>query len=95
MLYSRDKPLVKTMAPGLFPIILKPKISRYNFLLLILFCVLVRSVYQISYNLIYLNTVEGLTTPLTCWVASFCCLCVGDVYIVLLSSPTGLITLVS
>ena len=30
----------------------------------IYFCVLVISIYQISYNLIYLNTVEGLTTPL-------------------------------
>ena len=57
--------------------------------------IFVRSIYQNLYNLIYLNTVEGLTTPLTGWVASFCCLCAGVVYIVLLDSPTGLITLVS
>ena len=40
-------------------------------------------------------TRKGLTTPLTCWVASICYLCVGVVYVVLLGSPTGLITLVS
>ena len=40
-------------------------------------------------------TKEGLTTPLTRWVASICYLCVGTVYIVLLGSPTGLITLLS
>ena len=60
MLFSREKPLVKSMAPGL----LNVKITCCTFYLFILFCVLVRSVYQISYNLIYLNTVEGLTTPL-------------------------------
>ena len=37
----------------------------------------------------------GLTTPLMRWVASICYLCAGVVYIVLLGSPTGLITLVS
>jgi hypothetical protein len=72
-----------------------PKIPFCNFSFFILFCIFARSVYQISYNLIYLNTEEGLTTPLTRWVASICYLCVGVVYIVLLGSPTGLITLVS
>ena len=37
----------------------------------------------------------GLTTPLTRWVASGCYLCAGAVYVVLLCSPTGSITLVS
>ena len=65
MLFSREKPLVKTMAPGsIFYHILKPKIPCYNFLLFILFCIFVRSIYQNLYNLIYLNTVKGLTTPL-------------------------------
>ena len=40
-------------------------------------------------------TRKGLTTPLTRRVARCCYLCAGDVYIVLLGSPTGLITLVS
>ena len=38
---------------------------------------------------------KGLTTPLTCRVARRCYLCVGAIYVVLLGSPTGLITLVS
>ena len=51
--------------PGsIFYHILKPKIPCCNFLLFILFFILVRSIYQILYNLIYLNTAEGLTTPL-------------------------------
>ena len=40
-------------------------------------------------------TRKGLTTPLTHWVAMFCYLCAGALYIVLLGSPTGSITLVS
>ena len=96
MLFSREKPLVKTVAPGSsFYHILKPKVPCCNFILYILFCVLLRSIYQNLYNLIYLNTVEGLTTRLTRWVACFCCLCAGVVYIVLLGSSTGLIALVS
>ena len=38
---------------------------------------------------------KGLTTPLTRRVASGCYLCAGAVYVVLLGSPTGSITLVS
>ena len=41
------------------------------------------------------RTQKGLTTPLTRPVPSICYLCVGDVYVVLGGSPTGLITLVS
>ena len=40
-------------------------------------------------------TRKGLTTPLTRWVASICYLCAGVVYVVLLGSPAGSITLVS
>ena len=40
-------------------------------------------------------TQKGLTTPLTRRVARCCYLCAGDVYVVLLGSPTGSITLVS
>ena len=49
---------------------------------------------QCTTNLSLFFTVEGLTTPLTRRVASICSLCAGTVYIVLLGSPTGLITLV-
>ena len=38
---------------------------------------------------------KGLTTPLTRRVARCCSLCAGVIYIVLLGSPTGSITLVS
>ena len=38
---------------------------------------------------------KGLTTPLTRRVVTSCYLCAGVVYVVLLGSPTGLITLVS
>ena len=38
---------------------------------------------------------KGLTTPLTRRVASICYLCAGVVYVVLLGSPTGSITLLS
>ena len=40
-------------------------------------------------------TRKGLTTPLTRRVASICYLCAGAVYVVLLGSHTGSITLVS
>src|SRR3989337_3369976 len=112
MLFSWEKPLVKSTAPGLFFIIFalrsifihfyfqiyyskNPKIPCCTILLLILFHVLSRAIYPIYHKYIYLFTVEGLTTPLTRWVASICSLCAGTVYIVLLGSPTGLITLVS
>ena len=41
------------------------------------------------------RTQKGLTTPLTRWVARCCYLCAGVVYIVLIGSPAGSITLVS
>ena len=40
-------------------------------------------------------TRKGLTTPLIRRVASICYLCAGVVYVVLLGSPTGSLTLVS
>ena len=61
-----------------------------------------RSIYPIYYNLSPVNlpisgavTRKGLTTPLTRLVASICSLCACVVYVVLLGSPTGSITLVS
>ena len=103
VLYSWEKPLVKPTALGStfptysFPIYLlphffqiyyskNPKIHWCTFLHL-LFCVLVRSIYPISYKLIYLFTVERLTTSLTRRVASICSLCAGTVYIALRGPP--------
>ena len=40
-------------------------------------------------------TQKGLTTPFTRRVASSCYMCAGAIYVVLLGSPTGSITLVS
>ena len=95
MLFFREKPLVKTMAPGsIFYHIKIPKIPWCNFLLFLLFCNLVRSIYQILYNLILLVTIEGLTTPLRVGLQVFV-VCVSALYIVLLVSPTRLIILVS
>ena len=70
MLFSREKPLVKSTAPRsiFYHIVFRSIISKKTcctFSLLILVCVFVSSIYPISYNLIYLFTVEGLTTPLT------------------------------
>ena len=111
--FSREKPLVKSTAPGsllyhiclrdifLFAFIFRsinPKIQKIpccNFYLFILSCVPARSIYPIYYNLTYLFTREGLTIPLTRRVTSICYLCAGAVYVVLLGSPTGSITLVS
>ena len=57
---------------------------------------------SIYYNLSHVRlpilrrrTWKGLTTPLTRWGARICYLCAGAVYVVLLGSPTGSITLVS
>ena len=61
-----------------------------------------RSIYQsttILFTSVYLSwgaaTRKGLTTPFTRRVASTSYLCAGVVYVVLLGSPTGSITLVS
>src|SRR5215216_3368252 len=72
-----------------------PKIPCCILSLFILSCVPARSIYPNYYKTIYPFTREGLTTPLLRRVASICSLCAGAVYVVLLGSPTGLITLVS
>src|SRR3990170_4414266 len=86
--FSREKPLVKSTAPGylLYHICIRD---------LFLFAFIFRSIYPIYYNFIYLFTRKGLTTPLLRRVASICSLCAGTVYVVLRGSPTGSITLVS
>src|SRR3989337_2883372 len=79
---SREKPLVKSIAPGLFSIIYfqiykpkNPKIPFCNLFPFVLFYVLVIFyiyLYQISSLQV---TVKGLTTPLSRWLQVFDCLC--------------------
>ena len=57
----------------------------------ILFAIYYFNLLQIS----GIDTQKGLTTPLTRRVARCCYLCAGAVYVVLVGSPTGSITLVS
>ena len=76
---------------------IKPKIQKYLATLY--------SIWQFIYNLSQLSPVhlpisgavtqKGLTTPLTRRVARCCYLCAGAIYVVLLGSPTGSMTLVS
>ena len=76
---------------------IKPKIQKYLAAIYFIW----RSIYQylqlshVRLPICSAATRKGLTTPFTRRVASICYLCVGDVYVVLLGSPTGSITLVS
>ena len=72
MIFSREKPLVKTMAPGSISYRIQTKNTLLCFSFIYFIFVLVRSIYQISYYLIYLNTEEGLTTPLSRWLRGSC-----------------------
>ena len=83
-----------------FPFIfrsIKPKIQKYLATIYFIW----RSIYQylqLSHVRLPISgavTRKGLTTPLTRRVARSCYLCAGAVYVVLLGSPTGSITLVS
>ena len=80
---------------------IKPKIQKY---LAAIYSYLFYLAFDLSiyYNLSHARlpisgavTRNGLTTPFTRRVASICYLCAGVVYVVLLGSPTGSITLVS
>ena len=77
--------------------IYKPKIQKYLAALYFIW----RSIYQylqLSHVRLPISgavTRMGLTTPFTRRVVSSCYLCAGAVYVVLLGSPTGSITLVS
>ena len=76
---------------------IKPKIQKYLATIYFIW----RSIYQylqLSHVRLPISgtvTQKGLTTPFTRRVARICYLCAGAVYIVLLGSPTGSITLVS
>ena len=69
---------------------IKPKIQKY-FPALYLFKIHFFNLLQIS----GIVTRKRLTTPLTRQIVRCCYLCAGAVYVVLLGSPTGSITLVS
>src|SRR5215216_5285713 len=76
---------------------IKPKIQKYLAAIYFIW----RSIYQsLQVSPVHVPisgavTRKGLTTPLTRRVASGCYLCAGVVYVVLLGSPTGSITLIS
>ena len=110
--FSREKPLVKSTAPGsilyhiclrdlfLFAFIFRsiiPKTQKYLAAFFVIYFILCfHEIYLFNLLQTYLSfTREGLTTPLTRQVACVCSLCACTVYILLLGSPTGSITLVS
>ena len=76
---------------------IKPKIQKYLAAIYFIW----HSIYQylqlshVRLSISGAATRKGLTTPFTCRVASICYLGAGDVYVVLIGSPTGSITLVS
>ena len=76
---------------------IKPKIQKYFAALYFICDLLFQSIIIFSHPRTVSGAVtrKGLTTPLTCRVARICYLCAGAVYVVLLGSPTGSITLVS
>ena len=80
---SREKPLMKTMAPesifyhNIFRPI-KSKTQKYlaAIYLLLFYFALLLIFYIYHYQISSLQvTVKGLTTPLSCWVQVFVCLC--------------------
>ena len=76
---------------------IKPKIQKYLAAIYFIWH-LIYQYLQLSHVHVSISgaaTRKGLTTPFTRRVASICYFCEGDVYVVLLGSPTGLITLVS
>ena len=79
---------------------IKPKIQKYLAVIYSYFILFgARSINLLQFIHVRLPifgaaTRKGLTTPFTRRVASICYLCAGIVYVVLLGSPTGLITLV-
>ena len=76
---------------------INPKTPKYFVALYFIRDLFIQSITTFSRHAPISGTVtrKGLTTPLTSRVARICYQCVGAVYVVLLGSPTGLITLVS
>ena len=113
--FSREKPLVKYTAPGLFfnifafaiyfPLLLfldllnqKYKNTLPRFIIIyFIWCSIYESttIYSRPFANFWHRYPKGIDNPLTRRLARCCYLCAGAIYIVLLGSPTGLITLVS
>ena len=76
---------------------IKPKIQKYFAALYFICDLFIQSIATFSRPRTVSGAVTrmGLTTPLTRRVARICYMCAGAVYVVLLGSPTGSITLVS
>ena len=76
---------------------INPKTKKYFSALYFICDLLIQSITTFSRHAPISGTItrKGLTIPLTRRVARICYLCVGVVYVVLLGSPTGSITLVS
>ena len=76
---------------------INPKTQKYSTALYFICELFIQSIATFSCHAPISGTVtrKGLTTPLTRRVASICSLCAGTVYVVLLGSPTGSMTLVS
>ena len=76
---------------------IKPKIQKYFAALYLICDLFIQSFTTFSrqHAISGAATRKGLTTPLTRRDARTCYLCAGVVYVVLLGSPTGSITLVS
>ena len=78
---------------------IKPKIQKYlaaiySYLFYLAFDLSIFTILSRPFANFGAVTRKGLTTPLSRRVASSCYSCAGAVYIVLLGSPTGSITLV-
>ena len=103
MLFSWEKPLLKSTAPGLSFIILfsdlyfqKPKNTLLHFFFtyfILFFCKIYLSNLPQFYPSFYRRGIENPSYTSGC--KYICSLCAGTAYIVLLRSPNGLITFVS
>ena len=93
MLSSREKPLMKSMAPGLSKSYIKIQKYIASLLFTSLYLCFYLSIYHYDISSLQL-TAEGLTTPCLRWVQVFVNLCVGIANEVLRGSPTRLIVLV-
>ena len=76
---------------------INPKTQKYFAAVYFICDLFIQSITTFSHHAPISGTVtqKGLTTPLTHRVARICYLCAVAVYVVLLGSPTGSITLVS
>ena len=81
----------------LFSVVLNEKYKNtlLHFILFALHLSYLLKLYHVSMPISGAVTQKGLITPLTRRVASICYLCAGAIYVVLLGSPTGSITLLS